>query len=259
MASMDELRLLGNEPGKTADLNLGLTPACGCGILRAFEFFDLRTRLTMRDEAHGKHSFPKIPGTAAFSRRFGENANCVHYIRSMRWGDDLEEFVCPDCSHKHGWWLPKRGLVECCGCHRQTSPTAGTLFHRSHVPLCKWFWVMDLLANRPEGVSAVDLAEQADITYQTAWTMLHKLREAMRQRCELDGHGGLARIAETDAKRAILDKYHAVSPKHMDKYLAAIMFRVHGKGKKARFFDRLVAAAVNAGPMTFNDLTAEGK
>jgi len=213
----------------------------------------------MPAEAHGKHSFPKTPGTAAFSRRFGENADCIHYIRRMRWGDDLEEFVCPDCNHEHGWWLPKRGLVECCGCHRQTSPTAGTLFHRSHVPLWKWFWVMYLLSDRPEGVSAMDLAEQADISYQTAWTMLHKLREAMRRRCKLERHGEFAQIEDTDAVRAILGKHHAVSPKYLDKYLAAFLFRVQCKGKKAEFFERLVEAAVNAGPITFNDLTAAGK
>ena len=259
MAGMDELRLLGNEPGKTADVNLDLTPAFGCGIPRVFEFFDWRTRLTMLDEARGKHSFPKIPGTAAFPRRFGENTDCVHYIRSMRWGDDLEEFVCPDCNHEHGWWLPKRGLVECCGCHRQTSPTAGTVFHRSRVPLWKWFWAMHLLANRREGVSAMDLAGHANVCYQTAWTMLHKLREAMRQRCEVDEHEGLAEIDEADAKRAILGKYHSVSPKHLDRYLAAFKYQANRRWTKTKLFDRLVVAAVDAKPLTFKELTTGAK
>ena len=115
---------------------------------------------------------------------------------------------------------------------------------------------MHLLAKRREGISAVDLARQAGICYETAWTVLHKLREAMRQRCELDEQEGLAEIDETDAKRAILGKYHAVSPKHLDRYLAVSKFRALGGGNKVGFFDRLVAAAITAGPMTFKDLTA---
>ncbi len=213
----------------------------------------------MLAESRRNHPLSKIPGTAVFFRRFGDNTDCLDYIKRRRWGDGLEEFVCPDCSHKHGWWLRKRGLVECRGCHRQTSPTAGTLFHRSHVPLWKWFWTMHLLAGCREGVSAVDLAEQADTTYQTAWTLLQKLREAMRQRNELPEHKGLTKTAETEAKRAILGKCHAVSPKHMDKYLAAYMFRGHYKGKKARFFDRLVTVAVEAKPLTFKELTTGAK
>ena len=31
-------------------------------------------------------------------------------------------------------------LRQCRSCGRQTSPIAGTILHRSHVPLQEWFW-----------------------------------------------------------------------------------------------------------------------
>ena len=57
------------------------------------------------------------------------------------------------------------------------SVTAGTVLHRTHVPLRLWFAAAYLVTTHTPGFSAVQLQRQLGLArYETAWTMLHKLR-----------------------------------------------------------------------------------
>jgi len=56
-------------------------------------------------------------------------------------------------------------------------------------------------------------------------------------------------------KRMILGTYHSVSPRHLDRYLAAFTYRANRRWNEAKLFDRLVIAAVDAKPLTYKDLT----
>jgi transposase-like protein len=48
------------------------------------------------------------------------------------------------------------------------------------MPLTQWFWAAYLVTTQTPGLSALQLQRQLGIrTYETAWTMLHKLRRAM--------------------------------------------------------------------------------
>ena len=68
-----------------------------------------------------------------------------------------------------------------CGrCGHQTSVTAGTIFHRSHLPLRAWFRAMWWVTNQKHGVSALGLQRLLGLgSYETAWACLQKLRRAM--------------------------------------------------------------------------------
>lgn len=129
-----------------------------------------------------KTPIPAVMNVAEFMERYGRHQACVEHLRTVRWGPNLERFTCPACGHGRGWWLARRELVECCACHRQTSVTAGTVFHRLRSPLWKWFWAMYQIAQDKKGIAAIELAKQVSVSYSTAWLMLHKLRRAMRRR-----------------------------------------------------------------------------
>jgi hypothetical protein len=45
-------------------------------------------------------------------------------------------------------------LFECKHCHRQTSVTAGTIFHKNKTPLYKWFLAIYLVSHDKRDVSA---------------------------------------------------------------------------------------------------------
>jgi transposase-like protein len=67
--------------------------------------------------------------------------------------------------------------------------TAGTVFHRTRTPLRKWFAAAWLTGQDKRGVSALFLARELALRYDTAWLMAHKLRHGLSERPEylLDG------------------------------------------------------------------------
>jgi transposase-like protein len=75
--------------------------------------------------------------------------------------------------------LPR--VYECATCHRQESVTAGTVFHRTRTGLAKWFLAAYLMGRDKRGVSAKFLQRELGVTYQTAWTMAHKLRHGLSE------------------------------------------------------------------------------
>ncbi len=51
----------------------------------------------------------------------------------------------------------KRRLWDCGACGHQTSATAGTVLHRSHLPLTTWFAAAFLMSSHTPGISALQL------------------------------------------------------------------------------------------------------
>ena len=66
---------------------------------------------------------------------------------------------------------------------------------KTRTDLSKWFLAIYLIAHDKRGISAFRLAEEIEVTYKTAWLMLHKIRQAMRKR---DAEYTLAGIVELD-------------------------------------------------------------
>ena len=61
-------------------------------------------------------------------------------------------------------------------CRRQTSPTAGTVLHKSRISLRGWFLAMWLASTRKTGLSAAGLQQSLGLgSYRTAWLLLQKL------------------------------------------------------------------------------------
>jgi transposase-like protein len=72
-----------------------------------------------------------------------------------------------------GRWL-------CSVCRHQIRVTAGTIFQDTHQSLRLWFRLVWQLTSQKSGASALGLQRVLGLgSYQTAWTMLHKLRRAM--------------------------------------------------------------------------------
>ena len=80
-----------------------------------------------------------------FQRRFPDDAACAEYLISARCPDG---FRCPACGKTKAWRLACRArLTFVCGaCAKEISVTAGTIMHRSHLPLSVWFWAAYLTA-----------------------------------------------------------------------------------------------------------------
>ena len=108
--------------------------------------------------------------------RFRTEEDCRAYLARLRWP---QGFCCPRCRHPQAWRL-QGGVFPCRGCDAIVSVTAGTIFHRSHLPLRVWFRAIWWGTNQKSGVSALGLQRTLGLgSYETAWACLHKLRRAM--------------------------------------------------------------------------------
>src|SRR4051794_19478588 len=114
----------------------------------------------------------------AFERRFPDEAACAEWLLERRWGSG---FAGPACGHDGCWRLGRKVLtLRCKACRRETSVTAGTVMHRSHLPLKVWFAAAWLVATHRNGMSARQLWLQLGLgSYKSAWLLLRKLRAAM--------------------------------------------------------------------------------
>lgn len=123
-------------------------------------------------------SRPDFPRTILeFQARFSDEKACLDYLAECRWP---EGYVCPRCQGRSAWPLAARGLWECAACRYQVSLTAGTVLHKTHTAMHLWFWAAYLMTTGTPGISARQLQRQLGLSrYETAWTMLHKLRRAM--------------------------------------------------------------------------------
>jgi transposase-like protein len=124
---------------------------------------------------------------------FADEEGCAAYLARLRWPDG---FVCPACAGRE-FWMTGTGLWMCQSCQRRTSVTAGTIFHRSRLPLTSWFAAAWFVTSQKNGVSALGLQRVLGFgSYETAWAWMHKLRRAM-VRPERDLLDGLVEVDET--------------------------------------------------------------
>jgi len=89
-----------------------------------------------------------------FQKRFATERRCISYLINRRWANG---FLCPKCHHKQAYFIKSRFIYQCKSCKHQVSVTAGTIFHKTHIPLRKWFWMIYLLSQSKHSYSVLGL------------------------------------------------------------------------------------------------------
>ena len=74
-----------------------------------------------------------------FRQRFQTEEACEEFLFEQRWP---EGFVCTKCGGHGCYRLRGRREYVCRQCRRQSSVTAGTVMHHTHLPLTVWFWAI---------------------------------------------------------------------------------------------------------------------
>lgn len=121
------------------------------------------------------------------TKAFATEEQCLEFLEKMRWPEGVR---CPVCGNQNISRITrksasknKRDRFYAClepTCKHRFSATAGTVFHRSHLPLQKWFLAIAFVVDAKKGVSANQLKEHLGIgSYRTAWYMVHRIRKAM--------------------------------------------------------------------------------
>ncbi len=110
--------------------------------------------------------------------------------------------ICPHCGViNHAYATKKPGVYRCAEkvCRKDFSVTTRTVMERSKIALHKWLQAFHLMCSSKKGVSAHQLHRTLDLTYEAAWFMAHRIREAMRAGglAPLGGGGGIVEADET--------------------------------------------------------------
>jgi transposase-like protein len=122
-----------------------------------------------------------------FAKKFGGEDACRAHLFGIRWP---EGFICPKCGGRHYYEITTRNKYECASCHYQASVTAGTVMDKTHIPLAKWFWAIELAGMDKRGHSALSISKELEIGCPAAWHMLQRIRTAMMEKdwsCKLFG------------------------------------------------------------------------
>ena len=119
-------------------------------------------------------------------------------LEELRWHGKP---VCPHCGHDKAYFLTPKGgargtgkpkpdgkrtqsvrrVWKCAKCRKQFSVLTGTIFHGTKVSLRTWLMVMVQMSSAKNGISAREVERMHAVTPETAWFMLHRLRESMKR------------------------------------------------------------------------------
>ena len=129
----------------------------------------------------------------ALANKIPTEADAYLLLEEMRWHGKP---VCPHCGSidKHYFLEPRNGvsretstgkqtqrrLWKCSQCRKQFSALTGTVMHGSHIRIRTWLFVAFEFASSKNGVSAREIERKYGLHTDTAWTLCHRLREAMR-------------------------------------------------------------------------------
>lgn len=108
-------------------------------------------------------------------KQFPTHKDCILHLEKVRWNN---EPVCPYCNSKKQTPAPKEQRYHCNNCNTTYSVTVGTIFHKTKCDLQKWFLAISLVLNAKKGLSARQLARDIEVTKDTAWYMLMRIRKA---------------------------------------------------------------------------------
>ena len=118
---------------------------------------------------------------------------------NLRWPNGVE---CPTCGRKDVRFISTRRMWECKSKHprKQFSVKIGTIWEDSPISIDKWLIAAWMMANCKNGVSSYELAATIGVTQRSAWFVMHRIREAIKNRSifKIGGpDGGPVEVDET--------------------------------------------------------------
>lgn len=108
--------------------------------------------------------------------------DCRDYLIQQRW-DGCP--VCPYCGFSGKTYVIEGGKRFKCGakqdvCGKKYSVLVGTIFESSQIPLTKWLNAVYVVTAHKKGISSHQLGRDLGVTQRTAWFMIHRIREMMK-------------------------------------------------------------------------------
>ncbi|HJV20825.1 MAG TPA: IS1595 family transposase [Sediminibacterium sp.] len=143
--------------------------------------------------------------------------DCRNYLIEHRWGGCP---VCPYCGFSEKTYVIENGKRFKCGasqdvCGKKYSVTVGTIFESSRIPLTKWLNAIYVVTAHKKGISSHQLGRDLGVTQRTAWFMIHRIREMMKN-VSNEMLQGAVEVDETYMSRKYKSDYKGLSPEEVD-------------------------------------------
>lgn len=119
---------------------------------------------------------------AEFYRTISTEASARDLVWRVKFNG--KDFQCPECQNETFYQFENKPEIrKCRKCRRHVRLRAGTIFEHSKVPVLIWVEGIFHCMQGTRGISALELQRILKMKcYETPWVMLHKIREALRQR-----------------------------------------------------------------------------
>lgn len=126
--------------------------------------------------------------------RFHEESLAL--LEQIRWNGQP---TCPYCGSTKASPYKKKQRYHCTSCFTSYSVTVGTLFHKTHIDLQKWFQAIRLILTASSHISVRKLSKEIGVSKNTASYMIFRIRRAMTEELDL-----LHKIAEIDESQILM-------------------------------------------------------
>ncbi len=113
-----------------------------------------------------------------FQVKYSNNEECIKDLEIRRWGEN--NAICPFCKSNHHCKHSTRHIYTCMNCKKQYSVRMGTIFESSRLPLNKWYLAIFLATSLKKGISSIQLSKYLGTTQKSAWFMLQRIRELIK-------------------------------------------------------------------------------
>lgn len=110
---------------------------------------------------------------------FREEKTCIEYYEKIRWNGKP---VCPHCGTEKPYRTNRGFKCSDKDCHKKFTVRVGTVFENSKISFRIWFAAIYLCTAHKKGISSVQLAIDLGITQKTAWFVLHRVREMLKDK-----------------------------------------------------------------------------
>jgi len=145
---------------------------------------------------------------------FNTEEKCRAFLIRQRW-NGLP--TCPYCGCEKSYNIENGKRFKCGSkeCYKKYSVTVGTVFHASNIPLTTWFPAMYIITAHKKGISSVQLGKDLGVSQKTAWFILHRIRESLKDKGS-DLLKGTVEADETYMGRKFRSDYVGLSPEEVE-------------------------------------------
>lgn len=115
--------------------------------------------------------------------KFPTISECILYLEEVRWKGKPN---CPYCYSTRFTPINKEHRYHCHRCNTSYSVTTRTVFHRTHLPLQKWFLAISLLLGERRSISTRQLSKALKVNKNTAWLITSRIDKALNEAKQRD-------------------------------------------------------------------------